>query len=290
MGILEGRVAVITGAGRGIGREHALLFAREGAKVVVNDLGCDMNGNGRDPQVAAGVVKAITSAGGTAVANTANVSEFADAGKLIEHAVDTFGGLDIVVNNAGIIRDRFFAQMTEAEWDAVIGTHLKGHFSVLRQAVEYWKDRYFADEHVDASVINTASASGLLIPNPGQANYGVAKAAVATLTLVAATELERFGIRVNAIAPIARTRLTENTPGPVSRMVAKPADEKDFDRFHPREVSPLAAYLAAENTAVTGQVFTVHGGIIEQCGGWRTQAQYTTNDPWTIGGVEASLR
>lgn len=288
MGILAGRVAVITGAGRGIGREHALFFAREGASVVVNDLGCDIGGGGADPEVAERVVREITAAGGVAVANAADVCDFAQAGDLVRQAVDTFGGLDIVVNNAGVLGDRYFAQMTEDEWDTVVRVHLKGHFCVLRQAAEYWKDAYFAGDPVNASVINTASASGTFLPNIGQANYGAAKAGVAALTLVTAAELGRFGVRVNALAPVARTRMTRTAPG-VAALVAEPADEAVFDAFHPGESAPLAAYLAAADTTVTGQVFAVQGGLIARCGNWRLDEQFVTDGSWTVGLIREKL-
>ncbi|HET8582762.1 MAG TPA: SDR family NAD(P)-dependent oxidoreductase, partial [Jatrophihabitans sp.] len=197
MGALEGRVAVITGAGRGIGREHALLFGREGASVVVNDLGGANDGTGADAGPAQQVVDEITAAGGQAVANTDNVATWLGAESLVRQAIDIYGRLDIVVNNAGILRDGYIAGLTEEQWDAVIAVHLKGHFAVLRHAAAYWKERSKAGEQVAAAVINTASASGTFLPNAGQVNYGAAKAGIAALTLVAALELERYGVRVN---------------------------------------------------------------------------------------------
>ena len=221
MGALEGRVAVITGAGRGIGREHALLFAREGASVVVNDLGGANDGTGADAGPAHEVVAEIEAAGGRAVADTSSVADWDGASALIDHAVSEYGRCDVVVNNAGILRDAFIAGHGEAEWDAVLGVHLKGHFAVLRHAADHWKARSKAGEQPNAAVVNTASASGLTVPNAGQANYGAAKAAIAAITLVAAAELERYGVRVNAIAPIARTRLTLATPGMAKSLEAR---------------------------------------------------------------------
>lgn len=289
MGALDGRVAVITGAGRGIGREHALLFAREGARLVVNDLGGANDGSGTDAGPAKQVADEITAAGGEAVANTASIASWDGAAALIQQAVEAYGRLDVVVNNAGILRDRFIAGMSEAEWDAVIQVHLKGHFSVLRHAAEYWKNRSKAGEPVNAAVINTASASGTFMPNPGQVNYGAAKAGIAAMTLVAAQELGRYGVRVNAIAPVARTRLTEATPGIIGEMMAKPAEEDAFDAFNPAEVSPLVAYLATADCELTGQLYAVQGGMIAAAVNWQLGEQHTATGSWTIDSVKAAL-
>ncbi|MEU5877174.1 SDR family oxidoreductase [Spirillospora sp. NPDC047279] len=289
MGALNGRVAVITGAGRGIGREHALLFAREGAKVVVNDLGGSGDGSGADAGPAKQVADEIVAAGGQAVANTDDVASFAGAANLVQQAVDTFGTLDVVVNNAGILRDRFIAQMTEAEWDAVIHVHLKGHFSVLRHAAEYWKARSKAGEPVNAAVVNTASASGTFLPNPGQINYGAAKAGIASMTLVAAQELGRYGVRVNGIAPAARTRLTEATPGLVGEMMKKPEDGAAFDVYNPAEISPLVAYLSSADCTITGQLYAVQGGQIAAAVNWHLAEPVTTDGSWTIDLVREKL-
>ena len=212
MGALDGRVAIITGAGRGIGREHALLFAAEGAKVVVNDLGGAVDGSGDDRTPAEQVVAEITAAGGRAVANDDDITDWEGGQRLVETAVETFGDLHVLVNNAGILRDRVLVNMTEDEWDSVIHVHLKGHFVPTRHAAAYWRERAKAGQEVQASVINTSSTSGLL-GNPGQTNYGAAKAGIAAFTVIAAQELGRYGVRVNAIAPAARTRMTEATPG-----------------------------------------------------------------------------
>ena len=288
MGALDGRVAVITGAGRGIGREHALLFAAEGASVVVNDLGGGNDGSGADAGPAQQVADEITAAGGKAVANTDNVATWDGARGLIDQAIQTYGRLDVVVNNAGILRDAFLAGMTEEQWDAVIAVHLKGHFAVLRHAAEHWKARSKAGEPVTASVINTASASGTTLPNPGQANYGAAKAGIAAFTLVAAAELERYGVRVNAIAPVARTRLTLATPG-MSAIFAQEVPEGELDLFSPANISPLVAYLATEGCPITGRVYAVQGGSIQELAGWSVAKTVETDKPWTIAEVEQSL-
>ncbi|ANN20254.1 short-chain dehydrogenase [Amycolatopsis orientalis] len=288
MGALDGRVAVITGAGRGIGREHALLFAREGASVVVNDLGGANDGSGADTGPAQEVVDEIRAAGGKAVANTANVADWAGAEELIAQAVGEFGKLDVVVNNAGILRDAFLAGMEESHWDAVIAVHLKGHAAVLRHAAAYWKSASKAGEQVAGSVINTASASGVTLPNAGQANYGAAKAGIAALTLVAAEELERYGVRVNAIAPIARTRLTLATPG-MGAIFAQEVEEGEFDAFSPANISPLVAYLATEKCPLTGKVFAVQGGAISELAGWHDVKVIETEEAWEIDDIAARL-
>ncbi|MEN4447112.1 SDR family oxidoreductase [Mycobacterium sp. SM3041] len=287
MGALAGRIAVITGAGRGIGREHALLFAREGASVVVNDLGGSNSGEGADAGPAQAVVDEIVAAGGKAVANTDNIATWDGAAGLIDQAVNEFGGLDIVVNNAGILRDGFIPTLEESQWDAVVSVHLKGHFSVLRHAAAYWKAQSKAGNQPNASVINTASGSGLTIPNAGQANYGAAKAGIAALTLVAAEELERYGVRANAIAPIARTRLTLATPG-MGALMAEP-DEGEVDLFSPANISPLVAYLATEKCPVTGKVFAVQGGAISELGGWHDVSTIETDGLWEIDDIAARL-
>ena len=289
MGTLDGRAAVITGAGNGIGREHALLFAAEGARVVVNDLGGNPDGSGADASPATKVAEAITAAGGEAVANHDDVASWQGASSLVAQAVDSFGRLDVLVNNAGILRDAFIGSMTEHEWDLVLAVHLKGHFATLRHAVDHWRARSKAGEDVNAAVINTASASGTFMPNPGQANYGAAKAAIAALTLVAAAELGRYGVRVNAIAPIARTRLTVDVPGPIGEMMKAPEDPDAFDAFHPRHVSPLVAFLAREDCALTGKVFAVQGGAINPLTGWTVDDAITIDGEWTQDALDARL-
>ncbi|MFI6363430.1 SDR family oxidoreductase [Nocardia sp. NPDC050630] len=291
MGALEGRVAVVTGAGRGIGREHALLFAREGAAVVVNDLGGSNAGEGSDVGPAQQVVNEIIAAGGKAVANTDNIATWQGAANVVAQAISELGGLDIVVNNAGILRDAFIAGMDEAQWDGVIAVHLKGHAAVLHHAAAYWKAQSKAGNQPNAAVINTASASGTTIPNAGQANYGAAKAAIAALTLVAADELARYGVRVNAIAPIARTRLTLATPGMGEMMAAEASavEDGDFDAFSPANISPLVAYLASEKCPITGKVFAVQGGAISELAGWHDVKTIETDGPWLIDDIAARL-
>ncbi|MFE2958883.1 SDR family oxidoreductase [Nocardia tengchongensis] len=291
MGALEGRVAVITGAGRGIGREHALLFAREGAAVVVNDLGGSNAGEGSDAGPAQQVADEIIAAGGRAIANTDSVADWQGAKSLVDQAVSEFGRLDVVVNNAGILRDAFLAGMEEAQWDSVLAVHLKGHVSVLRHAAAYWKEQSKAGNQPSAAVINTASASGTTIPNAGQANYGAAKAGIAALTLVAADELARYGVRVNAIAPIARTRLTLATPGMGDMMAAQQAslEEGEFDAFSPANISPLVAYLATEKCPITGKVFAVQGGAISELAGWHDVRTIETEGPWVIDDIAGRL-
>ncbi|MFF2552503.1 SDR family oxidoreductase [Nocardia sp. NPDC058058] len=291
MGALEGRVAVITGAGRGIGREHALLFAREGAAIVVNDLGGSNSGEGADSGPAQEVVNEIVAAGGRAIANTSNVADWAGAKELVEQAISEFGRLDVVVNNAGILRDAFIAGMDESQWDSVVAVHLKGHAAVLHHAAAYWKDQSKAGNQPNAAVINTASASGTTVPNAGQGNYGAAKAGIAALTLVAADELARYGVRVNAIAPIARTRLTLATPGMGAMMAAEAeaVEEGDFDAFSPANISPLVAYLATEKCPINGKVFAVQGGAISELAGWHDVKTIETEGPWLVDDIAARL-
>jgi NAD(P)-dependent dehydrogenase (short-subunit alcohol dehydrogenase family) len=287
VGVLEGRVAVITGAGRGIGREHALLFAKEGAKVVVNDLGGSNAGEGADSGPARDVVEEITAAGGTAVASTENIATWSGAESVVLQAIAEFGRLDVLVNNAGILRDSFIAGMEESHWDAVIAVHLKGHFAMLRHAAAYWKAQSKAGDQPNAAVINTASGSGVTLPNAGQANYGSAKAAIAALTLIAAEELERYGVRVNAIAPIARTRLTLATPG-MGSLMAEP-EEGELDLFSPANISPLVAYLATEKCPINGKVYAVQGGAISALSGWRDVETIETDDAWVIDDIASRL-
>jgi NAD(P)-dependent dehydrogenase (short-subunit alcohol dehydrogenase family) len=288
MGCLEGRVAVVTGGARGIGRQHALLFASEGARVVVNDVGSGPDGSPRRANPAAEVVEEIRDLGGEAIANTDDVSDWSSGKKVIAAALDAFGDLHVLVNNAGILRDRFIVNMTEAEWDDVISVHLKGHFVPLRHAAEYWRDRGRAGVRVSASVVNTSSTSGLF-GNPGQSNYGAAKAGIGALTIIAAGELARFGVRVNAIAPAARTRLTEATPG-LGEIVAPPEDPSRFDEWDPANVSPLVAWLATEDCPATGHVFYVFGGTIAPMTGWSSTPGISRSDRWTIPDIDRELR
>lgn len=287
MAALEGRVAVITGAGRGIGREHALLFAAEGASVVVNDLGGSNAGEGSDAGPAQQVVEEITAAGGKAVANTENIASWDGAKGLVQQAIDEFGRLDVLVNNAGILRDAFIPGMAESQWDAVINVHLKGHFAMLHHGAAYWKAQSKAGDQPNAAVINTASGSGVTLPNAGQANYGAAKAGIAALTLIAAEELDRYGVRVNAIAPIARTRLTLATPG-MGALMAEP-EEGEVDLLSPANISPLVAYLATDKCPVTGRVYAVQGGAISALRGWHDTETIETDGVWQIDDIAARL-
>ena len=277
MGSLDGRVAVITGAARGLGREHALLFAAEGARLVVNDVD--------DP--VAEVVDEIKALGGEAVASSDDVADWEGGRRLIATAVETFGSLDVLVNNAGILRDRAIVNMTEEEWDTVVRVDLKGHFVPLRHAAEYWRGRSKAGETVRASIVNTASTSGL-VGNPGQANYGAAKAGIGALTVIAAEELARYGVRVNAVAPAARTRLTEATPG-LGDMVAAPEDPARFDEWDPANVAPLVAWLAGANCPATGCVFYCFGGTIAPMNGWTRRPGITRPERWTIEAIAEEL-
>jgi NAD(P)-dependent dehydrogenase (short-subunit alcohol dehydrogenase family) len=266
-GICDGRIVVITGAGRGIGREHALAFAREGAKIVVNDRGGAVDGGGSDVSPAQQVVEEIQAMGGEAVANADDVTDFAGAGRIIQAAIDAFGGLDVVVNNAGILRDRMFVNMTPEEFDSVIAVHLRGTFAVSRHAADYWRARSKAGESNDARIINTSSPSGIF-GNIGQANYGSAKAAIAAMTVILADELARIGVTVNAIAPVALTRMTEGLP-----MFAELAKlEPDASGYHPLDpanISPLVVWLgSAESAGVTGRVFTITGNEIGVAEPW----------------------
>src|SRR6202165_4854880 len=241
MGALDGRVAIITGAGRGIGREHALLFAQEGAKVVVNDLGGAVDGSGDDRTAAEKVVGEIRAMGGEAVANGDNVADWQGGKHLIQSAIDAFGDLHVLVNNAGILRDRVLVNMTEEEWDAVIAVHLKGHFCPTRHAAVYWRELAKAGKEVRALIVHTSSTSGVL-GNAGQTNYGAAKAGIAAFSTICAMELGRYGVRSNAITPMARTRLTEQTPG-LEDVIRAPEDAAVFDAWDPANISPMIAYL-----------------------------------------------
>ncbi len=263
--ICEGRVAIVTGAGRGIGRGHAIELARQGARVVVNDLGAELDGEGSSSGPAHEVVEEIHGFGGEAVANGEDVSDFEGAQRLIDSALDNFGGLDVLVNNAGILRDRMLVNMSIEEWDAVVRVHLRGTFAPTRWAAGYWRDRAKAGDVNDARIINTSSSSGIY-GNIGQTNYGAAKAGIAAFTIIAAKELGRYGVTVNAIAPGARTRMTEYLAN--ARGVASPEPD-EFDARSPDNVAPIVAWLAStESAGVTGRVFNVAGGRLSVAEGW----------------------
>jgi NAD(P)-dependent dehydrogenase (short-subunit alcohol dehydrogenase family) len=287
MGALDGRVAIITGAGRGIGREHALLFAAEGAKVVVNDLGAGLDGSTMAATPAEEVVAEIKSFGGEAIANHDNVATWDGGERLINGAIKAFGDLHVLVNNAGILRDRVLVNLSEEDWDSVINVHLKGHFVPTRHAATYWREQAKSGKTVRASVINTSSTSGLL-GNVGQSNYGAAKSGIASFSVIIAEELARYGVRVNAIVPAARTRMTESTPG-LSDYVVKPPDPAVFDVWDPANISPLVATLAMENCPATGQVFFVQGGTVRKFQNWTMTDTLEKNDRWTVSELAAEL-
>jgi NAD(P)-dependent dehydrogenase (short-subunit alcohol dehydrogenase family) len=281
--LCEGRVAIVTGAGRGIGREHALMLATHGACVVVNDLGGAIDGSGAGTGPAHEVVAEITAAGGRAVANTDDISTFAGSERLVAQALDTFGRLDVLVNNAGILRDRMLVNMTEAEWDAVITVHLKGTFGPSHHAAAHWRDRVKRGEDVDARIVNTSSPSGIY-GNIGQTNYGAAKAGIAAFTIIAAMELARYGVTVNAIAPAALTRMTEN-------LGMGDATAEAREQMGPRWIAPIVTWLASsESASVTGRVFDVSGRALSVSEGWhRGPTADPVDDPERIGSVVLDL-
>ncbi|MBV0895714.1 SDR family oxidoreductase [Microbacterium sp. NC79] len=284
-GILDGRVAIVTGAGRGLGREHALELARQGAKVVVNDLGTTLGGDGESVGPAQEVVDIIRAAGGEAVANGSDIADFEQAGQLVQQAIDTFGRLDILVNNAGFVRDRMLVNTGEDEWDAVIRVHLKGHFATMRHAGAYWRTESKEGRQPVARVINTSSGAGLQ-GSIGQASYSAAKAGIAALSIVAAAEMGRYGVTVNAIAPSARTRMTE---GPFAEAMAAPED--GFDKMNPANVSPVVAWLASEDAAdVTGRVIEIEGGKICLENGWAHGPANDLGRRWEAAEVGAAVR
>jgi NAD(P)-dependent dehydrogenase (short-subunit alcohol dehydrogenase family) len=285
MGICDGRVVIVTGAGRGLGREYALAFAAEGAKVVVNDIGASLGGEGTDTSPAQQVVDEIRAAGGEAIANGDDVAEWDSAGRLVRAAIDAFGGLDVVVNNAGIVRDRMFVSATLEEWDATMRVHLRGHFCVARHAVDYWRAEQKAGRPVDARIINTTSGAGLQ-GSIAQAAYSTAKGGIAALTLVQAAELGRYGITANALAPSARTRMTEQAFAEKMASV-----EGQFDVQHPANVAPAVVWLgSADSAGVTGRVFELEGGRITIEDGWHLGPTIDAGARWAPADVGDAVR
>lgn len=286
-GICSGRVAIVTGAGRGIGREHALELARQGAKVVVNDLGATADGVETSSEPAEAVVAEIRAMGGEAISDPADVADFEAAGRLVRRAIETFGRLDVLVNNAGFLRDKMFVGTPEDAWDAVIRVHLKGHYAPARHAAEYWRGEAKAGRMPDARIINTSSGSGLQ-GSVGQAAYSAAKAGIAALTLVQSAELARYGVTANALAPIARTRMTELV---FADMMATP--DGGFDAMAPENIAPIVAWLAsAESADVSGRVFEVEGGKLALAQGWRHGEPFDNGgrfDPAELGPVVRGL-
>ena len=284
-GLCEGRTVIVTGAGRGIGREHALAFAREGARVVVNDLGVALDGSGGDAGPAQQVVDEIRAAGGEAVADTSDIADFTGAATLVQTALSTFGGLDVVVNNAGFVRDRMLFTTSEEEWDAVIRVHLKGHFAVTRHAAEYWRAQSKAGATVDGRIINTSSGAGLM-GSVGQSAYSAAKGGIAALTLVEAAEMGRYGVTANAIAPSARTRMTEEVFA--DRMQAP---ESGFDVNDPANISPLVVWLGSADSAdVTGRVFEIEGGQLSVADGWQHGPHIDHGARWEPSEIGTAVR
>ena len=282
---------MVTGAGRGIGREHALAFAASAAKVVVNDIGAGLDGSATGESPGEQVVAEIVDAGGEAVVNGADVADWEGAKSLVTTAVDTFGGLDVLVNNAGFLRDRMLVSMSESDWDDVVRVHLKGHFATLRHAAEYWRAESKAGRQRQARVVNTSSGAGLY-GSVGQGNYSAAKAAIAELTIQAAAEMKGYGITVNAIAPSARTRMTTSAGDAMAAQMAAP-DDGSFDAMDPANVSPLVVWLGSPGSGdVTGRVFEVEGGKVSVSDGWQRSAQRDKGarwDPAELGPVVAEI-
>ena len=284
MGICDGRVVIVTGAGGGLGRAHALAFAAEGAHVVVNDIGTSREGEGASDEPAHRVVDEIVSAGGVAVANLDDVTDWDGAGSLVGSAIEAFGRLDVLVNNAGFLRDRMLVGMSVEEWDAVIRVHLRGHFCPLRHASGYWREQAKQGEPADARVINTSSGAGLM-GSVGQGNYSAAKAGILGLTAVAAAELARYGVTVNAIAPAARTRMTEVAMPDMMR-----APESGFDAMAPDNVSPLVVWLGSvASRDVTGRVFEVEGGVLSIADGWAHGPRKDKGERWLPAEIGAAV-
>jgi len=282
---LDGRVIIITGAGRGIGREHVLYLAREGARLIVNDRGGANDGTGDDATPAEEVAAEARALGAQAVANSDDVTDWAGAKQLIDQGVEVFGDLDVLINNAGILRDRYLVNMTEDEFDSVVSVHLKGHFAPTRHAAAYWRDEHKAGRVAPRNIVHTSSTSGLFA-NPGQTNYGAAKSGIATMSQIAAKELGRYGVVSNCIAPGARTRLTLATPGLEEIMTAP---ESGFDNWDPANVAPLAAYLSVPDCPFSGETFYIKGGVIKRVKSWEMADRIEKSGSWTVEELRAAM-
>src|SRR5215813_8242755 len=290
MALLEGKVAVITGAGRGIGREEALLMAKQGARVVVNDLGGHFDGTGESRSPAEEVVKEIRAGGGEAVANFESVTDFKSAKRIVECAIDNFGKLNVVVNNAGILRDRMIFNMSEEDWDAVLAVHLKGAFNMSRHACAYWREQHKVGNILGGRIIMTSSDYGLL-GNVGQSNYGSAKAALAAMAIIIDREMGKYGVTANAIAPIARTRLTVDATPSTAAIMGREVKEGEFDAFGPQHVAPLIAWLASDDAKDThGEVFRVGAGTVWLMQGWHTVGKVSKRAVWDAAALGTALK
>ena len=283
MGSMDGKVAIVTGAARGIGRDHALLLAKEGAKVVVNDFGGAVDGTGGESGPADDVVNEIKTAGGEAIAQYGDITKWDDAKALITTAIETFGDLHALVNNAGIVRDSMLFKMTESDFDAVVAVHLKGHFLTARHAAEYWRTKSKEGVETARHIVNTTSTAGL-IGNVGQTNYGAAKAGIANFTQIWNQELSRYGVRINGIAPVARTRMTEGAFG------AMEFEEGEFDTMDPANISPLVVYLASDlSNDVSGEIFQIRGGDVARFIAWTNGPQLCKDERWIVQGLADNI-
>ena len=287
MGYLDGRVVIITGAAGGLGREYAHLFAREGARLVLNDLGTKRDGSGSDPSIVADLVDEIAATGADVVGNAEDVSTMGGAGAVLQQALDAYGVAHALVNSGGMLRDRMFVNMSSEEWDATVRGHLRAHFCPTRTLAGYWRERSKAGDPVRASIVNTTSNAGLFA-QPGQSNYAAAKAGIAGLTITLAVELARYGVRVNAISPAARTRMTTEVPG-MADMVAAPETPEAFDVYHPGNVAPVVAWLSTEGCPVTGRVFYAQGGEVRILEGWHYTATLDKGRRWTVAELDSEL-
>jgi NAD(P)-dependent dehydrogenase (short-subunit alcohol dehydrogenase family) len=287
MAALDGRVAVITGAAGGLGREYAKLFAQEGARLVLNDIGAARDGSGNDPGVVQELVAEIAATGADVVGNAQDISTFDGAERVLAQALEAYGEVHALVNSGGMLRDRMFVNMSVEEWDAVIGGHLRAHFCPTRVFAAHWRDRAKAGDPANASIVTTTSNAGLFA-QPGQSNYAAAKAGIAGLTITLAQELSRYGIRVNAISPAARTRMTTEVPG-MAEMVAAPSSEDQFDVYHPGNVAPVVAWLSSAACRVTGQVLYAQGGEVRVLEGWHYTATVDKGRRWTVEELDVEL-